>query len=71
MTVKTKGNEIGFTAWLCEQQDRDDPVGDLARDAAVDPNWPGDVALSDLIDHVGGFAEDTLKEAYTEYENQK
>lgn len=33
-----------FTRWLFDQADRDDPVGDLARDAKADPNFPdGDV----------------------------
>lgn len=67
----TTNHENGFTAWLREQRDREDPVGDLARDAAVDPNWPGDVSLSDLIDHVGGVAEGSLRTAYIEYVDQK
>ncbi|MGQ9683846.1 MAG: YozE family protein [Anaerolineae bacterium] len=29
-----------FTQWLLQQVDRDDPVGDLAGDAARDPEWP-------------------------------
>ena len=29
-----------FAAWLRDQRMRDDPVGDLARDAADDPQWP-------------------------------
>ncbi len=30
----------GFTTWLFRQRDRDHRVGDLARDAALDPDWP-------------------------------
>lgn len=30
----------GFTGWLLDQTERDDPVGDLARDAKTDPNFP-------------------------------
>ena len=30
----------GFTSYLMRQQRRDDPVGDLARDAAQDAYWP-------------------------------
>ena len=30
-----------FTDWLLQQADRDDPVGDLSRDVARDPDWPG------------------------------
>ena len=29
-----------FTSWLLDQVDRDDPVGDVARDARDDPNFP-------------------------------
>jgi hypothetical protein len=29
-----------FTGWLKLQGDRDDPIGDLARDVALDPRWP-------------------------------
>jgi hypothetical protein len=29
-----------FGSWLLTQTDRPDPIGDLARDAAQDPEWP-------------------------------
>jgi uncharacterized protein YozE (UPF0346 family) len=29
-----------FNAWLRRQRHRQDPVGDLARDAFSDPHWP-------------------------------
>ena len=29
-----------FTNWLSLQAERQDPIGDLARDVAVDPRWP-------------------------------
>lgn len=61
----------GFTSWLLEQRDRDDPVGDLARDAGVDPKWPGDVVVLDLLFHVGSWGENSLKTAYAEFHNQK
>lgn len=30
----------GFASWLKKQIDRDDPIGDLARDAERDDDWP-------------------------------
>lgn len=30
----------GFVGWLLDQADRDDEVGDLAKDAKKDPNFP-------------------------------
>ncbi|MBE3597759.1 MAG: hypothetical protein IMX02_02800 [Limnochordaceae bacterium] len=35
------GRGAGFTGWLRRQWRRDDPVGDLARDVRLDPDWPG------------------------------
>jgi len=34
------GNTSEFVAWLIRQQDRDDPVGDLARDIQRDSSFP-------------------------------
>lgn len=31
---------MSFYTWLKKQCHRDDPVGDLARDVAADPDWP-------------------------------
>ena len=31
---------IAFTVWLSHQRDRQDPVGDLARDVSRDRDWP-------------------------------
>jgi uncharacterized protein YozE (UPF0346 family) len=31
---------LTFHAWLMAQRDRADPVGDLARDARADRDWP-------------------------------
>lgn len=31
-----------FSRWLFDQRHRDDPVGDLARDAHVDSSWPSE-----------------------------
>ena len=42
---KAKGfkpkRSLTFRGWLKTCRDRDDPVGDLARDAFRDPNWKG------------------------------
>jgi hypothetical protein len=32
--------ELDFGSWLHRQQDRPDPVGDLAREARRDDHWP-------------------------------
>lgn len=37
---KRKDKIINFKTWLYKQKDRDDPVGDLARDAIQDPKCP-------------------------------
>lgn len=40
-----------FTTWLREQADRDDPVGDLAREAIADTCAPAGSAKA-LRDHI-------------------
>ncbi len=63
----------GFKAWLKTQTHRDDPVGDIARDAAADPLWPrGNAKLGTLIEHLessGGSpaAIEALRGAYDEW----
>jgi hypothetical protein len=43
----------GFKTWLRSQADRDDPVGDLARDALQDRDWPrGAARLATLDEHL-------------------
>jgi uncharacterized protein YozE (UPF0346 family) len=37
---------IAFSDYLLGQRERDDAVGDLARDAARDPEWPKQRGLS-------------------------
>ncbi len=45
--------ENTFTDWLMAQLHRDDPVGDLARDAARDPRWPaGATSREAVLDHL-------------------
>ena len=44
-----------FTTWLKAQRGRDDPVGDLARDAAADRHWPKAAkSLPRLLDYLAG-----------------
>lgn len=46
-----------FLSWLLTQQFRDDPVGDLARDAAVDDAFPaGNPSLRDIYQHVHSWS---------------
>jgi hypothetical protein len=40
---------VTFDGWLAQQQQRDDPIGDLARDAAADPGWPRAGTESDRL----------------------
>ena len=41
-----------FTLWLSAQVKREDPVGDLARDAGYDIDFPTSGKLSDYRDHL-------------------
>ncbi len=64
---------MGFKAWLKTQIHRNDPVGDIARDAAVDPRWPrGNAKLGTLIEHLesngaSSAASEALRDAYGEW----
>lgn len=51
-----------FQSWLATQGDRDDPVGDLARDVRADPDWPGFDDLPVLRGYLrnGGAAPEAL-----------
>ena len=61
-----------FRSWLGAQADRDDPVGDLARDATDDRCWTG-VGWRSLASHVlnvhdaGRQVAETLHRARDEY----
>jgi len=51
----TKNEHRSFAAWLRNQRRRDDPVGDLARDAAADRHWPKAAkSLPRLLDYLAG-----------------
>lgn len=65
---------LGFTGWLAGQQDRNDLIGDLAREVAQDTCWPsGPGTLKQLeghlthrhVAHCGVI--DALREAWAEY----
>jgi uncharacterized protein YozE (UPF0346 family) len=64
---------MGFKAWLNQQVDRDDSVGDLARDAKRDGNWPkGRASLRRLRAYLESRqampgALDALEQAWREY----
>jgi len=46
------GDADGFTAWLLGYQRAGTPRGDLAREVAADNDWPGDVDVDELRDHL-------------------
>ncbi len=71
--LKPNAGPLPFTGWLKRQADRDDPVGDLARDVRDDlgfPTWPGTVASARayLEGRAGAPALDALRRAITEFE---
>lgn len=56
-----------FTQWLIEQTTRSDAVGDFARDAHADQQWPENADLADLRGHLPGALHPVLEEAWAEY----
>ena len=61
-----------FSNWLLSQSDRDDPVGDLANDAILDPPPGGQWGVDDLRRHMMNRractdAFDALREARREF----
>lgn len=59
-----------FTEWLLGQADRDDLVGDVARDAQSDPGWPaGAERLASFDEHLSRYGADldALHEAWSEW----
>ncbi|MAG24105.1 hypothetical protein CMI47_00870 [Candidatus Pacearchaeota archaeon] len=69
----TKSSSHPFTRWLLEQEHRNDPVGDLARDAKLDKDWPScpgslDLFRGHLIRRGGGSeVRHALGSAWTEF----
>lgn len=45
-------NRATFRDWLRDQESREDPLGDLARDVAADRKCPDNPAPGDLITHL-------------------
>ncbi len=64
---------MNFTQWLAKQTERDTPLGDLARDAAEDGEWPtAGTILAVFEEHLRrrGACEDaqhTLTRAWRSY----
>lgn len=69
MATKPGTSAATFRSWLSGQQERADPVGDLARDVLADPHKPDFASLNDWRQHVGDFAAPALETAWTEYRN--
>lgn len=64
---------MSFTQWLKRQRYRDDPTGDIARDAANDKNWPRGKRYSTYLRYfanlrVSAAAMKALESAWLEYE---
>lgn len=65
---------IAFSDYLLGQRERDDAVGELARDAARDPEWPKRRGLSFnrlrsylVVNNASAEALGALAAAWTEY----
>lgn len=58
----------GFTAWLLRQVTDQGAIGELARKAAADPDWPeGPDRLETFTDHLeGGGATRTALQSLTD-----
>jgi hypothetical protein len=67
-------SELGFTTWLRRQRQRDDPVGDLAREAARDRGWPRPPARLAILHahlertHAPDGAHEALDRAWFEWD---
>ena len=66
-----------FAAWVKKQADRDDPLGDFARDCVADPDWPERGTLDGYREYLRFEANaddwtlDMLGTAYAEWERSK
>ena len=65
---------LSFEHWLARQRERQDPVGDLARDIAADADWPTGAHAEQRLNYlVGRDASPELIEAMaaanSEYED--
>lgn len=62
--------DVSLSTWIKQQHLRDDPIGDLARDACADNGWP-EGSLVDLRDYLPSPAHRVLQMASDEYEAKK
>ena len=65
---------MSFNTWLKKQSDRDDPIGDFARDALQDPNKPTGIRQwrSHLQQcHACDGAVNAVERAYEEYKQMR
>ena len=62
-----------YMRWLFDQRKRNDPIGDLAKDAFADPSWDGRItSLRALIRSDGSDgAKETFFKSIIEYREQK
>jgi YozE SAM-like fold len=64
-----------FADWLKKQTKRDDPIGDLARDNAGDPDLPDDGTFATYWEyltfqrHAADVVLENLRDAWKEYED--
>jgi len=66
------GPSISFWRWLEQQRRRDDGVGDLARDALSDADWPRRIGVKRMHEHLlerhaCEGAHDSLDRAWREW----
>jgi uncharacterized protein YozE (UPF0346 family) len=70
-------SQLTFYQWLQQQVDRDDQVGDLAKDVRRDPNFEGhSEALETASDYLDSnryhsFASEALEDAWRESEAEQ
>lgn len=77
MTATTQDRQLTFTRWLTRQSTRNDAVGDLARDAALDPDWPAKASERGIREYIKSRAGDpsaalsALKRAIKEWRKEE
>lgn len=70
--ARKAGNPPTFTPWLKQQAKRHDPIGDLARDTAPDPDWPKRGGRSAYVEYLedrraADNVLDALRDAWDEW----
>lgn len=56
-------SSVPFFGWLATQQHRDDPIGDLARDNAHDPETEAWDSPSSFVQYIGSVGSVEIQEA--------